>query len=351
MAAVFFDGFDYYTAGTTSALPLSSRWTVVEPGTAGTTTLVTGRYPNSQAARVRSNNSGNASTISTVIGQTLTNFSCGFSIKISGTAVAYDIVTFTSIVSGVDSLKLRLNSVNRDLQLLTGSTVLGTTATNIIPLDTWVYIEIECSLHNTTGSARLYINGAQILSVPSAAIPASGDTTIGVVKFSSGSNSYYIDVDDLYVSNSATKLGESRVIVITPNADTAQKNFQVNPATGLAGNFEAVNGLTVDNSDWVYGGTSGWKDVYDLEDMPFNPAQIHGIQPIYVARKDDASDMNVRINLISGASTINGTTNNLTFATTSWYSYYDPIIYNNPVTGLPWKAGEVNGLKMGPEII
>src|SRR3546814_17157421 len=73
--------------------------------------------------------------------------------------------------------------------------------------------------------------------------------------------------------------------------------------------FRSVNGLTVDKSDWSYGGTDGWKDIYEIEEMAFNPAQIHGIQPIYVARKDDTSDMNVRVNLISGASTINGPTN------------------------------------------
>lgn len=298
-----------------------------------------------------SNQGGGTSTAEALIGQSLSSFSCGFSIRITGTAIAHDMVSFISTISEGTNLRLRMNSANRDLQLLTGSTVLGTTAAGALPLNTWVYIEIECVQHATTGSAKLYIDGAQVINATSVPLPISGDATTGLIRFASGQNQLSYLVDDLYVSNTATKLGESRVIVITPNADTAQINFQTVPPTGLAGNFDAVNGLTVDNTDWVYGGTTGWRDIYNIENMPFNPAQIHGIQPIYVARKDDTADMNVRVNVISGASTINGPSNNLAFSTTDWYSYYDPIIYNNPVTGLPWKAGDINGLQMGPEIL
>ena len=351
MAAIFFDGFDYYTPGITSALPLSSRWTLTEPGsTSGNITTVTGRYPNSQAMRVRSGSSGSTALAEIYMGQNLTNFSCGFSLKMSGTVTASNIVAFVSSVSSSVVLALRHNA-DLSITLLSGATEYGTTSANAIPLDAWVYVEIECSLSNSVGSTKAYINGAQVINAPSVAIPPVGDPTFGVLRFSTGGSVRYSDIDDLYVSNTATKLGESRVIVISPSSDTVQKNFQTSPATGLAGNYDAVNGLTVDNTDWIYGGTTGWKDIYEVADMPFNPAEIHGIQPIYVARKDDAADMNVRVNLISGASTITGPTNNLLNSTTNWYSYYNPIIYNNPISGLPWKANDINNLKMGPEIL
>lgn len=348
MAAIFFDGFDYYTPGNTSALPITSRWNVSNAG-ATVITVATGRYPNSQALSMVGN-STSFSYAQAMISQTpLTTITVGFSARFT----AYQSTSDTFL----ELLNANTNAVQVRLSLFTGGVirihpgggaVAASSSAGAIPLNTWVYVEFEMVL-NSAGSGRftVYVNGASV-----ATVSASTAAYVGAdfIKWYCNSAQTYL-VDDMYVSDTATKLGESRVVVMSPSADTAQKNFQTVPPTGLAGNYDAVNGLTVDNTDWIYGGTQGWKDIYEVDDMPFNPAQIHGIQPIYVARKDDTADMSVRVNLISGANTINGTTNNLLNSTTNWYLYQDPIIINNPATGLPWKASDINNLKMGPEIL
>lgn len=348
MAAIFFDGFDYYTPGNTSALPITSKWSVFNP-TATVITVASGRYPNSQAMSMIGN-SGTFSYAQAMVNPTLlTTMTVGFSARFGAYQSTAD--TFFELLNST------ANAPQVRLSLFTGGVIrihFGTGAPSVsssagaIPLNTWVYIELEAVL-NSAGSGRVtvYVNG---VSAVTTSVSTAAYVGADFIKFWCNSAQTYL-VDDLYVTNTATKLGESRVVVMSPSADTAQKNFQTVPPTGLAGNYDAVNGLTVDNTDWIYGGTQGWKDIYEVDDMPFNPAVIHGIQPIYVARKDDSADMSVRVNLISGANTINGTTNNLLSSTTNWYLYQDPIVINNPTTGLPWKASDINNLKMGPEIL
>lgn len=348
MAAIFFDGFDYYTPGNTSALPIGSRWSVTNAGSSAIT-VATGRYPNSQAMSMTGNSSAFSNSQAMFSSSLITTITVGFSARFTAYQSTND-TFFELLNANTNAVQLRLSLFTGGVIRIHpgGGAVAASSSASAIPLNTWVYVEVE-SVLNSAGSGRftVYVNGVSAVTVSTSTAAYVG---ANVVKWYCNSAQTYL-VDDLYVSDTATKLGESRVVVITPSADTAQKNFQTVPPTGLAGNYDAVNGLTVDNTDWIYGGTQGWKDIYEVEDMPFNPAVIHGIQPIYVARKDDTADMNVRVNLISGASTINGPTNNLLYSTTNWYSYYDPIVYNNPVTGQPWKAGDINNLKMGPEIL
>lgn len=347
MTAVFIDGFDYYTAtGTGSALPLTSRWTISNAGSTVITTG-TGRYPNSQAMYLNSNVSASGSYAQASIGSTLTSLSVGFAAKIVAYTQQNTILELFNSTGGATQFRLDVTTAGA-LQLKFGpsSTVVATSSNGVIPLNTWVYIEFEAVLNSTSGRLTAYVNSTQAVTN---SLNTTASTGGDFIKFWTNSLSTWY-LDDLYINNTATKLGESRIIVLSPNADTAQKNFQTNP-TGLAGNYAAVNGLTVNNSSFIYGGTSGWKDIYDIDDMSFNPLTIHGIQPVYTARKDDAATIGVRMNVISGASTINGTTNNLLQSQTDFYRYSDPIITINPATGLAWKATDINNLKMGPEII
>ncbi|MCK9529368.1 MAG: hypothetical protein M0R77_02195 [Gammaproteobacteria bacterium] len=346
MTAVFIEGFDYYTAsGSGSALPLTSRWTISNAGSTLITTGV-GRYPNSQAMYMNSNISASSSFAQTQIGSTLTSLSVGFAAKIVAYTQQNTILEIFNSTGGLVQFRLDVTT-DGALQIKSGpSTVVATSSNGVIPLNTWVYIEFEAVLNSASGRLSVYVNDTQ-------AVSNSLDTTTltggDFIKFYTNSLATWY-IDDVYINNTATKLGESRVIVLSPNADTAQKNFQTNP-TGLAGNYDAVNGLTVDNSSFIYGGTQGWKDIYDIDDMSFNPLKIHGIQPVYTARKDDAATIDVRVNLTVGSTTVNGTTNNLLMSQTDFYRYSDPILTVNPDTGLAWKSTDINNLKMGPEIL
>ena len=346
MTAVFIEGFDYYTAsGSGSALPLTSRWTISNAGSTLITTGV-GRYPNSQAMYMNSNISASSSYAQTQIGSTLTSLSIGFAAKIVAYGQQNTILEIFNSTGGAVQFRLDVTTTGA-LQLKSGpSSVVATSSDGVMPINTWVYVEFEAELNSASGRLTAYVNDTQVVT-------NSLDTTTltggDFIKFYTNSLATWY-IDDLYINNTSTKLNESRVIVLSPNADTAQKNFQTEPM-GLSGNYEAVNGLTVDNSEFVYGGTQGWKDLYDMDDMAFNPLKVHGIQPVYTARKDDAATISVRVNVASGSSTVNGPTNNLLQSETEFYRYSDPIITVNPETGQAWKSTEINNLKMGPEIL
>jgi hypothetical protein len=145
-------------------------------------------------------------------------------------------------------------------------------------------------------------------------------------------------------------LGDSRIVIITPTADTANKSFGVSPGS-LTSNYSAIDETVVDFNDFVYSNVQGALDLYTTTGLSFNPAKVHGIQPVFYGRKDILSARNARIDIVTGATTINGPSHSMTESTTTFFRYSDPIISTNPATGQPWSANELSNIKFGPEIL
>ena len=89
-------------------------------------------------------------------------------------------------------------------------------------------------------------------------------------------------IDDVYVTNSGARLGESRVAALYPNADTADADWT--PSTGTD-HYALVDETTVNSdADYVASGTVGDLDLYETGDLPFVPDSIHAVQVTMCAR-------------------------------------------------------------------
>jgi hypothetical protein len=149
-------------------------------------------------------------------------------------------------------------------------------------------------------------------------------------------------VDDVYVTNIATRLGESRVLVLYPTADTADADWT--PSTGVD-HYATVDEATVNgDAGYIASGTVGDLDLYDVSDLGVMPDSIQAVQVTLCARKDDAASREVRCKVKSGAATADGAAHALTAS----YVYYRDVFETDPDTSAAWTAGGVNAVQIGP---
>ncbi len=327
MAITWMDGFDLYSA----TVPISSRYTINNsPG------VTTGRF------------AGQACS--------LTNAAIGFSLPAATATLsfgqAHKVTSITSIggsgkpiwnFRNVSTLVVELILLSTGaLRVTRNGTVLGTSAGGVIVDGVWNYIEMELTRNASTGAYNVYVNGASVLSGTGANTGSLDIDNMNTAFGNDGVNQLY---DDFYVTNVATKLGESRIDTIRPNADTADKDWA--RSTG-ADNYALVDETTYNgDTDYVSSATPGDLDIYGVTDLSFTPATVRAVQTTMVARKDDATSRSIRTKLKSGATTSNGATRSMTTS----YVVSGDIFETDPDTAGAWSASSVNAAQVGIEVV
>lgn len=223
-----------------------------------------------------------------------------------------------------------------------GSNVICMSAAGLIIANNWYYLEVELVRHSSAGSVNVYLEGALVASASGANTGAADIDAVGLAGANANSGTV---IDDVYLNDTDTALGPSRIETLYPTADTAQKDWA--PLSG-SDNYAMVNNATVDgDSSYVSAATAGDYDLYDFGNLSSTPLTIHSVQSVIIARKDDATAREVRANLVSGGTTANGTGLN----TLSVYARLDTIYEEDPHTSAAWAAAAVNALQLGPEVV
>lgn len=223
-----------------------------------------------------------------------------------------------------------------------GSNVLATSAAGLFVTSDngWHYIEFTATIHDTTGSASVKLDGVTVCSC--SGVDTKAATTVNVGGLMVCGPFRWTDVDDLYVTDGAT-LGERKVQTLRPSADSATINWT--PSTG-ASNYAMVDDTTSNgDTDYVSTATVGAIDLYDLGNLPASPASIDALNIRTNARKDDAATRTYRTKLKSGATTANSAT----FGTTSSYAWTETLYTTDPNTSAAWTETAVNALQVGLE--
>jgi hypothetical protein len=82
--------------------------------------------------------------------------------------------------------------------------LLGTTATGLIVINTWAYIETQVRLHDTTGAIIVRVNGTERLNVSNVDTKIGGTKTVfDTVKLAGGGSGATSLYDDLYITMGA----------------------------------------------------------------------------------------------------------------------------------------------------
>jgi hypothetical protein len=344
MNVLMIDGFDLYN-GTGVNTGLQGKWVA---GSVGGASLVAGRFggqgfrivaaaggtytkPLTAASgsicfglafKMGSIPAGSPTTLGFFGLKTGATFQCGINIGAAGVIQAYRL---SSVVAG---------------------TLLGASASGLLVANTYNYLEVEIVLSTSVGRITIYLNGGQVLNLTGINTANAGAGTTADTFFlnldNGGNAPSSIEIDDVYVIDTAAKLGERRVETLRPSADTAQKDWT--PSTG-ATNFGVVDDTTADATDYVAASTVGNLDLYDLSDLSSTPAAIDAVQFSAFALKTDATARNIA--LVGDIAGSQSQTADMVLPASA--IKFESIRAAKPGGGA-WDAASVNSLRLGPKV-
>jgi hypothetical protein len=353
MAVVDFEGFDMYN-GTGNNTGLGSRHQITS-GTGVALSMIAGRFggqafrvSNSQPATQR----GGALRIFPAAA-TYSSFSHGFAFRQasfpSADTVAFQVVYRTTTTGHIGIMVTTLGAINvYRCSSLTAGTLIGSTPTDTISSSVWHYLEVEAVISDTVGEFRLYVDGVEKLNLSNVDTRNGASTTIDGVYVgndvpSNATTKGTNDFDDMYFTDTATRIGERRIETLYPDSDVTQ----VWTRSAGAVNFELVDETLVDgDTTYVQGTTVGDRDTYGLNNLSSTPATVNGVKFNAFSVKTDAGARSIALQAISGATTSDGPDYSLPAS----YSKQERLLLTDPDTATAWTAAGVNALTGGPKV-
>jgi hypothetical protein len=351
MTLVAIDGFDLYN-GTGTGTGLQGKWVGV--ATSSNLQLVSGRI-GGQALHCGGQNSGTPNaTVYRVLPSTYTDLGVGFAIKVdtlsgwSGTTTNNICIVLTDNAGAVQVGLAIGNDGKLHAYRLTGfnaGTLLGSTAAGVLTTGTWQYLEWGVTISDTVGVFAIKVDGVSVLNLTAQDTRNGTPTTVARIYFTQSLNNstfdvHNLNVDDLYIVDSATTLGERRVQTLYPTSDVAQ---------GFARSTGATNYTLVDetlangDTDYVQGSSVGDLDTYGFGDVTGTPTTIDAVQ---VSAFADVTARQIALQLKSSATSSDGSG----FALATTYAKYERIVALDPNTSGAWSATTVNALQGGPKV-
>lgn len=323
------DGFDMYNGN--GANGLAAWWTVNNSFTP--IALTTGRY-GGQALQVHTNNgSGDSPSIFANVPGALTSFAIGFAFVEVNNFLPQPQVLIRNGGTAIANL-----SIDANLGTITvigpGGTI-GVVSGLTLLIGTWHYYELEVVCNATTGSVKVYVDGGLVgsfLNVNTGALPF---TSLGFITNGTNSGNGNFLIDDLYLANAASRVGELKVETIRPASDVT-----VSWTPSAAGsNFNKVNETLVDG-DTTYVQTAGVgnADFYTVAPLSSTPGSVFAVNAVAFARKTDAGTRLLQWGVKSGSVTNYASSVGLSAS----YIRYNSFNVNDPNTGAPWAYSAVN---------
>jgi len=227
-------------------------------------------------------------------------------------------------------------------------TVLAT-STLTLTAGSYVFLEVLATVHNTTGSLQIRVNGAPWASF-SGDTAATANNYATIVRFGSDGTTQTNnnqDLCDLYICDGTgarnnTFLGDSYVRYRLPTG--AGATTQLTPLSGSNWqNVDDPSGAN-DGTDYNYSATVGQKDTYSLAALPdASSASVAGVQVTSIAAKDTAGARSIANVLRSGGSDYLGASQAL--ATT--YGAFIDRWEVDPATSAAWTEAAASAVQIG----
>ena len=213
----------------------------------------------------------------------------------------------------------------------------------------WNYVEIKYTIHDSTGSYEVRVNGVNVLS-------ASGIdtdfTNVGDVErhiFVCAVNNQKFD--DIYICDDSGAefndwLGDQYTVIgIVPGGDTAQLDWSAQPAGSHYQNIDEDGGN--DNNDYVYDSTLGNEDLYDYDNLPVSPSDILLLDIWTQAALDIVGSESLIVTCQSGVTHSDGPTETVTDTN---YTTFHRLLSQDPNTAAAWTEAGLNAAQFGVKV-
>lgn len=240
--------------------------------------------------------------------------------------------------------------------LSNGGVLLAQSAAGSFQDDEWFHAEVKAEIDNTAGSVEVRINTVPVIQLTSADTQATShayfdSAWIGVLQPSGQTGTINGSLDDLFVNDTTgaqnnTWLGNVRVKTQFMIANGATNNFTIGGSAPAATNWQSVNNINLDDTEYVYDSTVGDIDLY-TPDPNLNSPLVHSLQVRMGLRQDDATQRVGRAQLRIGTTVYPGVVDQYTNQT---YTFYKERFELNPATAVAFTGADVNGLQAGVKV-
>lgn len=345
MAVVAIDGFDSYNGGGVSP-GVQARWNA----TGNALTLATGRFGGQGLVHAAASTGYGKLFLPSAYAST--TFGCAIkATTFQTTAGSVKPIWILWGSSGTVTQVGILINMNGAIEAYrqtstTAGTLLGTSANNVVILNTWHYMEVETTISDTVGVVNVYIDGVSVLALTGQDTRNGSPTTVDTLSYGQhvGNTGAGVTVmDDLYVTDSATKLGERRVETLVPTADTATAAWT--PSTGTS-HFAMVDELPANTTDYNSASVVGNTDRYTSAGLSSTPTTIDAVDVVAYALKTDATARSIALQVKSGATTSDGSN----YALATSVTQNRRLLTTDPNTAAAWAAAAVNALEFGAKV-
>lgn len=335
---VFMDGFDVYdSANSGSVRPgLHSKWVIAG---SDNMSFPAGRFGGRCAAfgtTVYSNNIKGFFANNT----TYQYISVGIAFQVGSVASMSGNNTFVNLTLN-DSDQIGIIGTNiGQLSIRRNNTVLATSLPNLVKSRNWHYLEVEWAGNTTSGRTTVYLDGVEIINYVGNTQAQTAYGCNGVRLYSGGATELLLD--DLYVINEATRLGERRIETLRPNGDV---QLEFSPSTGTTG-FATLNEELVSAVQYNSSSVLNAKDIFNFTNLSNTPTVIDAVQLNVWATKTDTETRQIATILKSGA--VENTSGNYQLPIN--HTCLNRVINKNPENGQAWTLDSVNAIQGGYKI-
>lgn len=234
-------------------------------------------------------------------------------------------------------------------------TVLATSTQVWNTWGTYRYIEMQGTIDDAAGRVVVKVDGVTWIDFTGDTRNGGSNTNIDQFGFM-WTGSADGRIDDMYVTNgtddTATTgrpdnsfLGDVKVEVLIPNAD-GTTNQWVGSDGNSAANWDLVNEVPVNTSDYTGSSTVGQRDMWGMTNVGAQTSTVFAVQPAVYAAKDDAGAATIKIIHTDGSGTVVSSTDK---ALSTGYDYYWDDLRKVRPGGGAWTATEANVLQVGVE--
>lgn len=353
MSLLFLDGFDHYVTA-----DITKKWTSIFGGTPviassgrrSTTALQSATGTSTAAGSISKSLPSAISTIIVGTALYLANLSSQSQHLNNIFLMLFDGAT-GHIGIGVDSVGALVAS--RGATNISYGTHLGASAGGLISTGVWNHVEAKVTIHDSTGSVEVKLNGVTVLNLTNIDTRNGGNASVNVIyigQFNSSGGTHF-RFDDFCICDTAGStnnnfLGDVRIDTLYPSGNGNYSQFLGSDGNSTD-NYLLVDETTPNTTDYNDGSAVNDRDSYAIGNLSALSSQtVYGVQVNAAILKDDAGSKSAATFVRS--SSTNGDGSSVALSTSQ--TYVSQVFETDPNGSVAWTETTVNAMEAGVKV-